>query len=85
MSTHSITIKLPVALDEQLQLASQERQLSKSELVRCAIAAYLAQDASVQPRAASALQLAGDLVGCFEGGPPDLASNPEHLANFGKV
>jgi Ribbon-helix-helix protein, copG family len=81
---NTLTIKLPTALDAQLQLACQQRQLSKSELVRCAIAAYLAQgEGQAQPT--SALQLAGDLVGCFEGGPPDLASNPEHLANFGRV
>ncbi|MBV2234372.1 MAG: hypothetical protein KUL75_02390 [Sterolibacterium sp.] len=31
----------------------------------------------------TALDRAGDLVGCFEGGPHDLASNPEHLAGLG--
>jgi hypothetical protein len=33
----------------------------------------------------SALDQAGDLVGCFRGGPADLSSNPEHLAGFGQV
>ncbi len=81
---NTLTIKLPTALDAQLQRASQQQQRSKSELVRCAIAAYLAQGVA-QDQPASALQLAGDLVGCFAGGPTDLASNPEHLANFGQV
>lgn len=31
-----------------------------------------------------ALDLAGDLVGCFSGGPADLASNPRHLDGFGQ-
>jgi hypothetical protein len=31
----------------------------------------------------TALDRAGDLVGCFEGGPHGLASNPEHLAGLG--
>jgi hypothetical protein len=32
-----------------------------------------------------ALDQADDLVGCFSGGPKDLASNPRHLVGFGKV
>lgn len=28
--------------------------------------------------------LAGNLVGCFTGGPSDLSSNPRHLDGFGK-
>jgi hypothetical protein len=31
-----------------------------------------------------ALEQAGDLVGCFKGGPRDLASNPKHMAGLGK-
>ena len=31
----------------------------------------------------SALDLAGALVGCLEGGPGDLATNPEHLKGYG--
>ena len=32
----------------------------------------------------SALALAGDLVGSVEGGPGDLATNPDHLSGYGK-
>ncbi len=32
----------------------------------------------------SALELAGDLIGSVEGGPGDLATNPEHLNGYGK-
>jgi hypothetical protein len=38
---------------------------------------------SPSPRPPSALDLAGDLVGCFGGGSADLASNPRHLDGFG--
>jgi len=31
----------------------------------------------------SALEQAGDVVGCFAGGPPDLFSNPAYLNDFG--
>jgi hypothetical protein len=82
MST--ITIKVPSSLDDELQKASQSRHISKSELVRRAIVAYLGS-AHGQAQPETALSLAGDLVGCFVGGPKDLASNPEHLADFGRV
>ncbi len=52
-------------------------------------AELLASDA-VQQQAAntpaiSALDSAGDLVGCFNEGPADLSSNPHHLDDFGRV
>jgi Protein of unknown function (DUF2281) len=31
----------------------------------------------------SALEVAGDLVGCLEGGPPDLSVNKKYLEGFG--
>ena len=56
----------------------------RSELVRRAVTAYVVRT----PRSDSfvtALEQAGDLTGCFEGGPKDLASNAEHMMGFGKV
>jgi hypothetical protein len=35
-----------------------------------------------QPR--SALEVAGDLVGCLEGGPSDLSINKKYLEGFGQ-
>lgn len=35
-------------------------------------------------RQMSALELAGDLVGCLEGGPPDLSTNPKYMEGFGE-
>lgn len=32
----------------------------------------------------SALELAGDLVGCLDDGPGDLATNPKHFEGFGQ-
>jgi hypothetical protein len=81
---NTLTIKIPPNLDSALAQASARAQVTKSELVRRAVAAYLAgsPDRSGPP---SALELAGDLVGCFGGGPEDLASNPRHLDDFGRV
>ena len=80
---NTLTIKIPLGLDTALAQASERQQLSKSELVRRAVAAYIGQTQS-QARAPSALDIAGDLVGCFSGGPVDLSSNPRHLDGFGK-
>ena len=81
---NALTFKLPDDLDTALQLASQRHKVSKSELVRRAIAAYI-EPPSSQGQPASALALAGDLVGCFSGGPDDLATNPRHMADFGRT
>ena len=81
---NTLTIKLPDQLEVEIVAASQQEHISKSALVRRALEAYLAQRKSATP-AISALDKAGDLVGCFEGGPRDLASNPRHMAGFGKT
>lgn len=83
--TETLTVKLPQSLAKALLRASRRERISKSELVRRAVAAHLARSlrhAGVQP---SLLDRAGDLVGCFDGGPKDLAANPRDLAGFGKV
>ncbi|MDZ7854843.1 ribbon-helix-helix domain-containing protein [Sphaerotilus sp.] len=81
----TLSVKLPPPLDTALSQASARQHLSKSELVRRAVAAYLSTTPDIpSPRPPSALDLAGDLVGCFGGGPTDLASNPRHLDGFGQ-
>lgn len=79
----TLTIKIPSNLAREIVEASSAEHVSKSELVRRALETYLSQRHPALPRA-SALDRAGDLVGCFEG-PEDLASNPVHLEGFGKV
>ena len=81
---NTLTIKIPPQLDREIVLASERERLSKSELVRRALVAYLNQRPAAAPMV-SALDQAGDLVGCFSGGPADLSSNPEHLKDFGRV
>lgn len=77
-----ISLKLSEALDAQLTEQAQRRRLSKSELVRRALTAFLqspeqgVEDAT-PPFAADLL---ADLVGCCEGGPADLSSNPGFLS-----
>ncbi len=81
MST--LTIKIPATLEREIILATRREQLTKSELVRRAVAAYLLRS-SGQAALVSALEQAGDLVGCFKGGPKDLASNAKYMDDFGK-
>ncbi|MCX8017983.1 MAG: ribbon-helix-helix protein, CopG family, partial [Rhodocyclaceae bacterium] len=83
---HTLSLKIPASLEAELAAASAAEHVSKSALVRRALEAYLAQR-KAPPNAppTSALARAADLVGCFEGGPTDLASNPQHLADFGRV
>ena len=81
---NTLTLKIPDDLEAQLNEASQRAQLSKSELVRRALANYLGHKNAVERGAPSVLALAGDLVGCFGGGPADLSSNPRHLDGFGQ-
>lgn len=80
-----ISLKLPEALDAQLTAQAQRRRLSKSELVRRALTAFLQ---SSEPgvdgyRPQFAADLLADLVGCCEDGPVDLSSNPADLSDFG--
>ena len=81
---NTLTVKIPNSLDEALAQASAKTHINKSELVRRALDQYLRQRDNERPFV-SALDRAGDLVGCFAGGPKDLSTNPEHLANFGRI
>lgn len=84
MTTTTLTIKVTEALDSALRVASKKARLTKSEVARRAIEAYLAHEKGDRADEPSALARAGDLVGCFSGGPKDLASNPRHMQGFGK-
>ena len=81
---NTLTIKISSTLEQELLRMSSQTHLSKSELVRRALVAYISQRTTGTPFV-SALDQAGDLVGCFSGGPPDLSSNKQYLEGFGKV
>ncbi len=80
---NTLTIKISEELQQQIEEASRRTHLTKSELVRRALTTYMARKDS-DSHAASALERASDLVGCFKGGPKDLASNPKHMEGFGR-
>lgn len=74
----TISLKLPNELGLKLERAARKRSQSKSEVVRAALEHFLNGDHPL-----SALDLAGDLVDCFEG-PGDLSTNPKYMEGFGK-
>lgn len=78
----TLTVKISPQLESALKKATRRAHVSKSELVRRALTTYAARLEDAQ--FVSALEQAGDLVGCFSGGPKDLSSNPRHLDGFGK-
>ena len=81
---NTLTVKIPAHLEQELALLSEQVHVSKSELVRRALAAFVAQSKSTTAFV-SALDQAGDVVGCFGGSPPDLSANPAYLKGFGSV
>ena len=73
-----VTIKLPKNLEEQLDRLARQRGVSRAAIVREALRAHIA------PPGPSALDLAGDLVGAFDGLPADLSTNPDYLEGLGE-
>ena len=80
-----ISLRLNEDLDAKLAKQAHRRRLSKSELVRRALTAYLqASEQGVEGSATpSAADLLVDLVGCCDNAPADLSSNPAYLSEFG--
>lgn len=70
----SISVKIPVYLDEQLSRISEQRSLSRSAILRNAIIAYISE-----PGKSFASDLAGSLSG-----PEDLSTSPEHMVDYAK-
>jgi len=78
----TLSLKLTENLLRKLERTARERGQSKSALMRAALEEYL-NGVRATPRPLSALELAGDLVGCGEG-PGDLSTNPKYMEGFGR-
>lgn len=77
----TLSLKLPDALDDQLESLAGRLRTSKSAVIREAISGYLNENSP--PARESFAALARDLSGCVEG-PEDLSMNPDYLAGYGK-
>ncbi len=76
----TMSLKIPPQLEAELAARAKREGISKSSLVREAVAQYLVNDPT--PPRSSFLAQAEDLAGCVEG-PEDLSSNLDHLAYYG--
>ncbi|HTQ99939.1 MAG TPA: CopG family transcriptional regulator [Candidatus Acidoferrum sp.] len=77
-----LKLKISPELEAVLKKASRTARIGKSELIRRALVAYIARQVPIQ--FVSALEKAGDLAGCFAGGPKDLSTSSRHMNGFGK-
>ena len=71
----SLSLRLPDSLDASLARVARRRRTNKSAVAREALDVFLN---GRRGRRLSALDLAGDLVGCLEG-PARLATKPKHV------
>lgn len=76
----TISLKLPRELAIRLESVAKQRRMTKSALVRDALAAYLAN--GNEPLPGSFGDLAREFIGCVEG-PGDLSYNPKYMEGFG--
>ncbi len=77
----TLSLKLPAELEAKLARIALEQEVSKSSLVREAIAEYVREPSS--PTEGSFLAQARDLGGCVEA-VEDLSTNPAHLRGLGE-
>ena len=77
LGMRTLSVKLPVYLDEKLTRISKQRGLSRSTILREAIHAYL-----VEPDNSFSAQ-ASDLAGSLAG-PEDLSTSVKYMAEYGQ-
>lgn len=76
-----ISVRLDHSLHQQLAALAQSRHQSEAEIVRTALAHYFQTETPQE----SCLDLASrlGLIGCLEGLPADLSTNPAYFDGFG--
>ena len=80
-SVTTVSLKMPETLAIQLEDTARLKGVSKSDLIRSALKAYLQSDVSGQRD--SALSLAAEFAGVISG-PQDLSANKDHMGNVGR-
>ena len=78
-----LTLKVPDELARDLERIAAQSGLSKSQVAREALTRYVAATVRKNKTFASALDMAGDLVGAVKRAPPGLATDPKYLDDFG--
>jgi hypothetical protein len=81
-NTTAIVVRVPKSLNARLEEAAKRDRKSKSAFIRKVLESHVGGPKS--KRRPTLMDLAGDLIGAFSGGPTDLASNPKHMEDYGK-
>lgn len=76
----TISLKLPVSLDQKLAAMAKQRQTSKSAVLREALEFYFSNGR--RPKV-SVHDLAKRWIGCVQG-PGDLSYNEKYMEGYGK-
>ncbi len=76
----AISIKLPEDMLSSVMQQAVQKSVSQSDIIRNALAAYLA---SSQAQPTSAAAQASRWAGMTQG-PADLSTNPKHMKGFGQ-
>jgi metal-responsive CopG/Arc/MetJ family transcriptional regulator len=82
MAPRRISIRLSPELQEGLDRLVAATGRKESDVVREAILAYCQQQAAL-PSCYDLAKRSG-LIGCVEGGPDDVSTNPAYMEGFGK-
>jgi hypothetical protein len=70
---------------EKLENLPSDRQQHVLELINFLLQSPVISPSKSWPHEISALEAAGDIVGCVTGAAIDLSTNPDHLKDFGKA
>ncbi len=76
----TLTLKVPSETVARLERLARRRRVSKSAVVREALAAKLGESAD----APSLREVMKHSIGVLDSGVRDLGHNPRHLADFGR-
>jgi predicted transcriptional regulator len=82
MATDRLSIRLPEPLQRNLSEIAARTGRSESQLVREALADFVARHAR-QPTCYDLAVEAG-LIGCIDSGKGDLSTNADHMDGFGR-
>jgi predicted transcriptional regulator len=77
----TLTLKLPDDLNTRLNMVSKKKGISKSHVVRKALAVFFVREE--KPMEGSFLSLAEDLSGCIDA-PPDLSTEKKYMEEYGQ-
>jgi hypothetical protein len=70
----TLTVRLPIAIVNDIEVESRQRQISKSDVVRERLMARRLPT----PRRTAALEAIADLVGSVRGLPPDMSARRKY-------